>query len=384
MREKPFVSIIIPIKNFERTVEKTFQYLLKINYPHGLWEIIIADGGSTDATLDIVNSWQTKYPFIKIVNVPGSLTAGMSRNEALKYATGEYIFFTDGDCAPCVEWINIMLSKFEKDPGIGAVGGEIYTLKVDKDNLTEAYCEHFKFNMVSPRYGFISEGYFPPLTDKSPTQIAGHRAYFFVTANVAYRRKALDSAGGAFWPHPTGEDIDMSLQIEQKGWRLYFAPEAKVEHMHRSDFNALRKVWYTYAMAHPALIDKHSCQKFELIFQLIGRYPRTPLFRLPFFIKGYIYIGSFHMMHIASAAFILGLAAVAANPGNNGLIIFTSAMAILALWSAYRFFYWCFFMKPGKYFFEWARMRYLTNLSFITGALKNFRKYKVLCVEPSF
>jgi hypothetical protein len=176
----------------------------------------------------------------------------------------------------------------------------------------------------------------------------------------------------------------MSLQIGQHGWRLYFAPEAKVEHMHRSDLNALRRVWYTYAMAHPALIDKHSCRKFELIFQFIGRYPRTPLFRVPFFIKGYIYIGSFHMMHVSAAAFIIGLAASIANPGNNGLVIFTFAMAFFALWSAYRFFYWCFFMKPGKCFFEWARMRYLTNLSFVAGGLKGFKKYKVLCVEPSF
>ena len=63
---------------------------------------------------------------------------------------------------------------------------------------------------------------------------------------------------------------------------------------------------------------------------------------------------------------------------------FTFAMAFFALWSAYRFFYWCFFMKPGKCFFEWARMRYLTNLSFVAGGLKGFKKYKVLCVEPSF
>ena len=384
MQTKPFISIIVPVKDIERTIEKTFQYLLAIDYPHDAWEIIIADGGSSDKTMNIVRSWHKKHNFIKLVSAPNAPSAGIARNEALKHARGEYIFFTDGDCAPCREWVNIILSKFENHDDIGAVGGEIYTLKVDQDNLTEAYCEHFKFNMVGPRYGFIKEGYFPKLSDKSPTQIAGHRAYFFVTANAAYRKKALDAVGARFWPHPTGEDIDMCLQIEDKGWRLYFAPEARVEHMHRSSFSALRKVWHDYAMAHPALIHKHASRKFEIVFQLIGRYPKTPLFSVSLPIKGFIYIGSFHVMHIAFVLFLMGAVGVLANSQSVGMAVFTFMMFFLSLWSAYKFFYWCWFMKPKRHFFIWAKMRYLTNLSFIIGALKGFKKYKVFCIEPSF
>ena len=89
-------------------------------------------------------------------------------------------------------------------------------------------------------------------------------------------------------------------------------------------------------------------------------------------------------MHIASVMFLLGMAGIAANPHNIGLAVFTLLMLFLSLWSAYKFFYWCWFMKPKKHFFIWAKMRYLTNLSFITGALKGFKKYKVFCIEPSF
>jgi cellulose synthase/poly-beta-1,6-N-acetylglucosamine synthase-like glycosyltransferase len=238
--------------------------------------------------------------------------------------------------------------------------------------------------MVAPRYGFIKEGYFPMPLDKSPTQIAGHRAYFFVTANVAYRKKALDDVDAEFWPLPTGEDIDMCLQIEKKGWRLYFAPEAKVEHMHRSSLRALRDVWSAYAMAHPALIHKHASKRFEIVFQFAGRYPKTPLICVPFPVKGFIYIGSFQVMHIAWVMFLLGITATAVNPTSIGLALFTLLMLLLSLWSSYMFFYWCWFMKPKKYFFIWARMRYLTNLSFIAGAVRGFKRYKVFCIEPSF
>jgi hypothetical protein len=72
-----------------------------------------------------------------------------------------------------------MLSKFEKDPNIAAVGGEVYTLKVDPNNMVEAWCQHFRFNMVSPRYGFIKEGCYPDFpAEPKPIDIGGHKAFF--------------------------------------------------------------------------------------------------------------------------------------------------------------------------------------------------------------
>lgn len=44
METYPFVSLIVPVKNFERTIEKSFEYILNIDYPHDRWEVIFADG----------------------------------------------------------------------------------------------------------------------------------------------------------------------------------------------------------------------------------------------------------------------------------------------------------------------------------------------------
>jgi len=382
MSGTPFVSIIIPVKNFERTVEKTFEYLLNVHCPHNSWEWVIADGGSTDKTVQIIKNWQKKYPFIKLVEIPNCPSPGFARNKALEAVKGEFLFFTDADCAPCQDWINEMLKHFVHDPKIAAVGGEVFTLKVDPDNLVEAWCQHFRFNMVSPRYGFIKEGYYPEFPkDPRPSDIGGHKAYFFGTCNVAYRRSAMKELGAKFWERPTGEDMDLSYQHRSKGWKFYFAPKAKVDHMHRADLKSLRKVWVTYGQAHLPLIDKYVNKSgLEIILQFLKG---NPSFVLPFPLRGFVYLGNFHLLHIFGLLFLVGLILSLIFTGI-GLKIFTLISFILTLYFAYQYVKWNFGMEPTNKFWVWCKMKYLTNLSFIQGGLKDFKKYKILCIEPSF
>jgi len=382
MSKMPFVSIIIPVRNFERTIEKTFDYLLNVDYPHDAWEWVIADGGSSDKTIEIIKNWQKKYPFIKLLEVPNCPSPGFARNKALEVVSGEFLFFTDADCAPDKNWINEMLRHFQQDGKVAAVGGEVYTLKVDPDNLVEAWCQHFRFNMVSPRYGFIREGYYPDFPkEPKPVDIGGHKAFFFGTCNVAYRRSAMQAIGAKFWERPTGEDMDLSYQHRSRGWKFYFAPKAKVDHMHRADLKALRKVWVTYGQAHLPLIDKYVHKNgLQIIFQSLRG---NPSFVLPFPVRGFIYIGNFHLMHLFALLSIIAVASQVLSPGL-GTMIFTIAMGLLTAYFAYQYVKWNFSMEPRNKFWFWCKIKYLTNLSFIQGGLKDFKKYKILCIEPSF
>ena len=382
MANNPFVSVIIPVKNFERTIEKTFEYLLSVDYPRDSWEWVIADGGSTDKTIDVIKDWQKKYPFIKLVEVPNCPSPGFARNRALEVVRGEFLFFTDADCAPDKNWINEMLRHFARDPKIAAVGGEVYTLKVDPDNLVEAWCQHFRFNMVSPRYGFIREGYYPDFPQEpKPSDIGGHKGYFFGTCNVAYRKSILDKLNLKFWERPTGEDMNLSYEARRSGYKFYFAPKAKVDHMHRADLKVLRKVWVTYGQAHLPLIDKYVKKNgLEIIFQC---FKNDPSLYLPFPIKGFVYLGNFHLMHIFALVFLIS-AVLSFIWQALALKILTLATFLLLVYFAYQYVKWNFGMEPKSKFFVWCKMKYLTNLSFIQGGLKDFTKYKILCIEPSF
>jgi len=380
---KPFVSIVVPVRNAARTINTTFEYLMNVDYPSASLEIIFADGGSNDGTVEIIKKYQHKYPFIKLVEIPNCPSPGFARTQALKIAKGDFIFFTDSDCAPCRDWIYKMLEVFDRYERIGAVGGEIFTLRVDPNNLVEIYCEAFGFNRVSWRYGDLQEGYYPS-QGNSPTQVCGHKSYFFVTANVVYRKKAVEDAGRSFWTLPTGEDIDFGIRVRKKGWRFYFLPKASVKHMHRANLKALLRVWRSYGQAHPPLLQAHAKRYMEVILQFIGHYPRHPIIKFPFFIKGFIYIGSFHLMHIFGFSFFLTFILHWICPLSLILRLFSLIFFILMFIFSFKFFRTAFNIEPYNEWLFFATMKYLTNLFFILGGLRGSFKYKTFCIEPSF
>jgi cellulose synthase/poly-beta-1,6-N-acetylglucosamine synthase-like glycosyltransferase len=382
--KKPLVSIIIPVRNMERTIGKTFEYLTKVDYPRDRLEVIFADGGSRDKTVSIIKEYQKKNGYLKLIEIPNCPSPGFARTKALKEARGDFVFFTDGDCAPCSDWIYKVLEVFNKDEKIGAVGGEIYTLRVDANNLVEIYCEAFGFNRVSWRYGNLDEGYYPDLNDFSPTQICGHRAYFFVTANVAYRKEAIEDADRRFWDLPAGEDIDFGIRARKKGWKFYFLPQASVDHMHRADLKALLRVWRSYAEAHGPLLKTHAKKFMEIIFQFMGRYPKHFILKFPFPIKGFIYIGNFHLMHIFGILFLSSFILQWIYLTSLWLRIFSWIFFVLSFFFSFRFFRTAFNIEPYNKWASFAKMKYLTNLYFLVGGLVGSLKYKTFCIEPSF
>ena len=258
MQDKPFVSVINPVRNTERTLKKCLESLIDLDYPKEKLQFIFADGGSTDSTVRIIRDWQTRYPQIILVEVANCKSPGQARNAALKVAGGDYILFTDGDCLVHKDWVNKILEPFFKDPKIGMVGGEIHTERTD-DNDVEIYCEQTGFLSVSGRCRLTSAGYYPNIEKDLPHEVNGNiHSPFFATANAAVSKDAADAIGREFWHEITNEDVDFSIRINQKGFRLFFQPAAIVEHIHRMSLKDYNKQLFGYGFGHPLPVKAHT------------------------------------------------------------------------------------------------------------------------------
>lgn len=86
------LSIIIPCKNEERYLGKLFTSLQKQRLPRNV-EIIVADAGSTDKTLLIINAYSHVLPIRTVV---GGLPS-VGRNNGADAATGDVFLFLDAD-----------------------------------------------------------------------------------------------------------------------------------------------------------------------------------------------------------------------------------------------------------------------------------------------
>lgn len=90
----PKFSIIIPVYNSERYLNKCIDSVINQNYKD--YEIIVVNEGSQDGSQDIMDSYGKK---IKNIHIPEKNTFGpsYSRNVGVSEATGDYILFLDSD-----------------------------------------------------------------------------------------------------------------------------------------------------------------------------------------------------------------------------------------------------------------------------------------------
>ncbi|TDO72798.1 glycosyltransferase involved in cell wall biosynthesis [Flavobacterium chryseum] len=88
------VSVIVPVYNAERYISETIESIL--NQSLSNIEIILVNDGSIDSSLIICEQYLQKDSRIKLVNQNNS-GVSIARNNGLKIANGEYVFFMDSD-----------------------------------------------------------------------------------------------------------------------------------------------------------------------------------------------------------------------------------------------------------------------------------------------
>jgi len=94
MNNKVDISIIVPVYNSSRFLRQTLDSIF--NQTASNFELICVDDGSTDDSLEILNSYADKYSNITVLS-QNNQTTGAARNAGLNIAKGEYLLFLDAD-----------------------------------------------------------------------------------------------------------------------------------------------------------------------------------------------------------------------------------------------------------------------------------------------
>lgn len=89
------VSVVIPVYNAEKYLDKTLRSVLRQTYKN--IEVILVDDNSEDGSSEIIKHYQTACQNIIYCLQQKNMGAGYARNKALEMAKGQYIAFLDSD-----------------------------------------------------------------------------------------------------------------------------------------------------------------------------------------------------------------------------------------------------------------------------------------------
>jgi glycosyltransferase involved in cell wall biosynthesis len=225
------LSVVIPCRNEAARIGAQLDRLAEQSWFEP-WEIVVADNGSTDATIAVVRRYQQKLPYLRIVDASDQRGVNHARNAGAAAARGEYVVFCDADDEVQPGWLAAM--------GDALLRHDLVAGRIDSYTLNEPWS-------AALRGAAQAEG---------PAQF-GNLSYV-LGANLGVRR-ALHASVGGFDEEFVGgaDDIDYSWRLRQAGVEPHFEPRAVVAYRVRDDFRSLFQQARFYAVGAVTLYKKH-------------------------------------------------------------------------------------------------------------------------------
>lgn len=220
--ELPFVSVIIPAWNEEKSVKKTFNSILSSVYPN--FEVIFIDDGSTDNTLEIARKFESNKVRIYTQSNGGKASA---LNFGISKSKGEIIFTMDADTQVQRDSMKKMVRYF-KDKRVVSITPAMLI------GNSETFLE--KIQKMEYLFGVFLRKVFAALD----------AIYIAPGAFSGYRKSFFDKHGG-FIEGGLTEDLEMALRIQSKGYRTENCTDATVYTSGPATFKSLTKQrvrWY--------------------------------------------------------------------------------------------------------------------------------------------
>jgi GT2 family glycosyltransferase len=214
MTATPFFSVIVPTYRRPERLAACLRALAGLDYPHERFEVIVVDddGGAS------LEGAPTTIDVTLLAQVHAGPAA--ARNTGAARARGEYLAFTDDDCAPEAGWLRGLAAHAV--PGSDRlIGGR--TVNALPDNPYSSATQLLLDYLYEWGGRHAADG-------------------FFASNNVA-APAALFRARGGFdtgFPLAAGEDRELCHRWLREGGRLVYAPDAVVRHGHHL---TLRSFW---------------------------------------------------------------------------------------------------------------------------------------------
>lgn len=214
--QAPRVTVIIPVYNDLARLRTCLDLLATQTYPRELLDVIVADNASSIDLSSALPPADERFRMIQEAK-RGSYAA---RNAALGLASGDVVAFTDADCLPHSDWIEVAVAALVAPDAPDAVGGAIRLVFRDgPDPVTGP-------ELYESVHGFDQRHFVEGLG-------------FAATANLVTRREMIELVGPFNADLQSGGDDDWGHRLRDAGGRLEYLATAVVDHPSRPTWSDL-------------------------------------------------------------------------------------------------------------------------------------------------
>jgi biofilm PGA synthesis N-glycosyltransferase PgaC len=202
----PALSVLMYVRDQAQSIAQTIESIRRQEYP-GPFEVILIDDASSDLTAQIVRDMG--YRWIKVLRQSRNRGKAAALNRALESAQHELIVTLDADAILFGDALWSMVERYvASETDVRAVAGCVL-VRNSRDNwLTRAQ----------------EWDYFHGLASMKRMQSQYQGTVVAEAAFTIYDRAALNEVGG--WRSDEAEDVLLTWDLLQKGWRIGFAEDA--------------------------------------------------------------------------------------------------------------------------------------------------------------
>ena len=229
--DSPFITIVMPVYNEDRFIEQTIRQLLEQEYPADRYEILVADGMSTDNTRGLVQALASQHPQIRLLDNPKRRSSA-GRNVGFQHGRGEYFLVVDGHCyIPNNQLLRHVAECFAIS-GADCLGRPQPLTPPALTCFQQAvalargsWLGHGRDSLIYSDY----EGFCSPVSNGSA--YARH-----VFARVGYVDEAFDAC----------EDVEFNYRVERAGLTCYTSPGLTIQYYPRENMRSLWRQMVRY------------------------------------------------------------------------------------------------------------------------------------------
>lgn len=177
------ISVIITCHNLERYIGEAIESVLAQDYD-GPIELLVVDDASTDASADIIHSYQKNIIYLPTKKNIGVLMATV---HGLRHSSGDVVFFLDGDDTWRIDKLRLSMQLFNIDPKLGFLTHDISYADICGTVMERTSRSSQVFGKEAGDGELVRKG------------ILHHTDYIWLGSAYAVRQSVIDAEGFCIW-----------------------------------------------------------------------------------------------------------------------------------------------------------------------------------------